>query len=339
MVIEVITPAESRPPSLKFLLGFLEAWKKRPDLLAQFTFRWCCSILERPREPLLFPLLDTAVGMLMTHDFARVLKIGFRFIRPGYRINQIIRLDYTSHLERIFRAASVCNDEVIADALYAWMAHQDHISHCPLEILFHERKGVDRPFPPRLRRVSIRTIEDVWRKEFGVSEVLLKRIYVKLDEMEMGKDDWGELILKAVRSSPGVSLPLHYWRLLGDLAHSTGLPRKFEDLCSVKMMKLLEVNREWERLEVWMGIIWQFKERPVVILVEDVERVTLKLLLRQPSALPKFEELGPRLKGSHAYLDRKLLELICTLAQVKPTPSATGFLPWVNSVMLCNCLP
>ena len=322
MVIKAVTPIEHYPDSLIFLLKFLAAWEKRPDSLAPFAFHWCCVILEEAQSN------DGAFGFRPTPDelLVQTLEIGFRFIHLGYRIDQIVHPDYASHLERIFHIASSHDDEVIADALCAWITHQDHTPHPPLEILFHQRKAVDRPLSPRLRQVSTRAIEDIWRKEYKVPEVLLKCLDVKLDEMKLGRDGWGELILQEVRSSPDGSLPLRHWRLLGNL-EVKGISAMFQDPCDVNLMKMLENNGEWEKLAVWMWLIWQSSNRPAVTCVEDVERVTLKVLLQQPSALPRFEELDTRLKGSHSYLDRKLLESICTLARVKPTPSAAQSLP------------
>ena len=322
MVIKAVATVEDYPKHLLFLLGFLVAWEKRPDSLAPFAFHWCCAILEETESHDRTPFFRLSSNDLLI----KTLEIGFRFIRLGYRINQIVRPDYVSHFEGIFRIASSCNNEVIADALCAWITYQDHTSHPPLEILFRERMAVDEPLSPRLRRVSIRAIEDIWRKEFKVPEVLLKCLDVELDEMKMERDSWGKLILQAVRSSLDGSLPLRHWRLLDNLAHDTYISIGSWGPRDVNMTKLLEENGEWEKLAVWMWVIWRSLERPVVKLLEDVERVTLKLLLRQPSALARFEELGTHLNNAYAYLDRKFLDLICTLVRVKPIPSATRFL-------------
>ena len=321
--MKAVTSIKHYPHSLVFFLDFLVAWKKRPDSLAPFAFHWCCVFLEEAQSNNGRHLSGTTSHTLII----KALEAGFRFIHLDYRIDRIVHPDYASHLESIFRNASSRGDEAIADALCAWITHQDHTPHPPLEILFHQRKAMDRPLSPRLRQVSTRAIEDIWRKESKVPEVLLKCLDVELDEMKLGRDEWGKLILEAARSSPDGSLPLRYWRSLENLAHDTKAPMRFEGPRDVNTMKLLEKNGEWEKLAVWMCVIWQSSNRPAVTLVEDVERVTLKLLLQEPSALPRFEELDTRLKGSHSYLDRKFLELICTLARAKPMPSATQFPP------------
>ena len=57
-------------------------------------------------------------------------------------------------------------------------------------------------------------------------------------------------------------------------------------------MRLLEEAEDWGKLEVWMVVVWL--SVPVLFgtrtpkLVEDIERVALKLFSLRPSVLPRF---------------------------------------------------
>jgi hypothetical protein len=114
-------------------------------------------------------------------------------------------------------------------------------------------------------------------------------------------------LVGVIRSPTGFeSLSSHYWRLLGKLA-STTIFRGFT-LRDMEVMRSLEEAEDWEKLEVWMVVVWMFLPIQTPETMEDIEQVTLKLSLRQPSALQRFEDLcerdaiwtqynGPKLRG------------------------------------------
>ena len=59
-------------------------------------------------------------------------------------------------------------------------------------------------------------------------------------------------------------------------------------------MKFLEEAEDWERLEIWMSVVWKSPLPPGSSMdkpMEDIERLTLKLLSRRPSALLRFQKL------------------------------------------------
>jgi len=65
-------------------------------------------------------------------------------------------------------------------------------------------------------------------------------------------------------------------------------------LRDAEVMRSLEEAEDWGRLEVWMMVIWQSLPPPSMVSsssVGEIEQVTLKLLLRRLSALPRFEDL------------------------------------------------
>ena len=70
----------------------------------------------------------------------------------------------------------------------------------------------------------------------------------------------------------------------------------------------------WEQLEGWMGDVWRSAPQPEPM--EGVGRVTLKLLLQRPSALPRFEGISETLR-----MEQKAeLRRICELARTEQPP-------------------
>jgi len=78
-------------------------------------------------------------------------------------------------------------------------------------------------------------------------------------------------------------------------------------------MMSLEEAGDLENLEGWMVVMW--RGNPTTS-IEDIERVTLKLLLHHPSALPRFEDLC----NTNKVWDKKLLQRICDKARAEPLP-------------------
>ena len=289
-----------------------------------------------------------------------ILEIGFRLAEPSRDI-QAPNLDHTPHHERMFEEAfSSDDDEVIADAMSVWIAdgYRTTPGWCP-RYLSKRMKSV-APFSPRLRRVGIRIIERTWSHELKVSGLetvrFLNRLDVDVDDLGERRE-WPKLLVYVIRSPMGLeSLSSHYWRLLDDLVLAgvcdiTPVSRDAE------VMRSLEEAGEWEKLEVWMAIVWESlrygfmpdtesmnaddesmdtedgsvdtgdklmdaedesmdpgaepmgaedKSMDVEyewmdgedesMNAEDVRRVTLKLLLQRPSALPRFDRLYSRHK-------------------------------------------
>jgi len=211
----------------------------------------------------------------------------------------------------------------------------------------------DTPFSPRLQRICIRAIERIWHHELRVSEFgtvrLLNRLDVDVDDMGK-KREWLKLLVDVIHSPAGLeSLSIHYWRLLDKLVlasnrFATFAPRDME------LTRLLEEAGHWEKLEVWMVIAWQSlgygltedtepgegtepredtesgedtdsgeEEDAELMDAEELEPVTLRLLLRRPSALPRFEALS----NSRAlwWMDQDVvLRRICAQARAEQLP-------------------
>jgi hypothetical protein len=229
---------------------------------------------------------------------SRTLEIGFRLVRPG-REHPTLDLNHKPHHKLALEIAfSSDDDEVIADAVSIWIVGGG--DHAPLgSFARHFAKRVERctPFSPRLRRTGTRAIERTWHGELEVSRLetirLLNRLDVGADDME-DEYTWVRLLVDVIRLPAGLeSLSSHYWRLLGELP----LAMDFETSESpdVEVMTSLEKAEDWEKLEVWMVVVWQsLPLSPPAAVMEDIERVTLELLLRRPSALLRFEALRKR---------------------------------------------
>jgi hypothetical protein len=261
-----------------------------------------------------------------------ILEIGFRLAGPGHD-GSALHLDHTPHHWRVFELAfSHRDDDVVADAVSVWIIGGDPAPPGSFACYFVERVEESSPFSPRLRQVTVRAIEPIKYNVLEVSGLetirLLNRLSVGVDDM-VDKRVWARLLAGVICLPAGVeSLSPHYWCLLDKLSLTT-------DFCDTpglrgaEVMRSLEEAEDWEKLEVWMVVVWQSIPSPTPTpLTEDVEWVTLKLLLRRPSALLRFGTLCERgsLYGSHKYKLRR----ICDQAQAEQPPSESPSSPYVS---------
>jgi len=230
----------------------------------------------------------------------RILQVGFRLVTPG-RDQPALRLNHTPHHDLVFkRTLSSDDDEVIADGVCAWIADRDRMPAGSCVHHLATRVARDTPFSPRLRWMSMRLIERMWDNKLGVSELetvqLLNRLEVCMDDMD-DKYKWIELLPDAICSQAGLkSLSIHYWHLLEQLLLTWSFPTTLLTR-AVGLVGSLEEAEDREKLEIWMVLAWQFKGYRLGGTVnseylEHLKQATLKHLLRQPSALPRFEGLA-----------------------------------------------
>jgi hypothetical protein len=251
-----------------------------------------------------------------------ILEIGFRLVGPGDDWSAL-HLRHTPHHGRMFETAfSSDDDEVVADVVSIWIVSGDHAP--PGSLARHLTKRVERstPFSPRLRQMSICVIERTWHGELemaGLETVrLLNRLDVDVDDMTK-QDVWGQLLVEVIRTPAGLKdLSSHHWCLLGELSLVTNSvtpgPR------DVEVMRLLETAEDWEKLEVWMVVVWlSLSGSAPGPVIEDAKRVTLNLLLRRSSASPRFEALCERgsLYPSHGVELRR----VCDQVRAEQLPS------------------
>ena len=178
--------------------------------------------------------------------------------------------------------------------------------------------GKNTPFSPRLRQLSIRATGHIWRGGVKLETIhILNRLEVGVDDAE-NKGEWVEMLRDVIRSPQGLkTLSSHYWLLLDRLLSTADLEASFtsEDK---EVMRLLEEAGEWEKLEVWMVLVWQTlpapgRYRSASDLTEGPRQSTLKLLLQRPSALQRIEDLCKTRTDKWAHKDT--LQEICNRAK------------------------
>ena len=304
--MEVI-PDGTQFKTLNYLFDFLAAWEERPASLTPMAYQWCSAISEVAGQLGLDGIdlashihdhLQSSTSMGCPH-LLTPLKIAFRLVGPAYDKLRQVYLKHAPQPDQAFEAAfSSDDDEVIADAACAWIIWSPRpTGSCSR--YFAKRVGDPRPFSPRLRQVAIRAIEDTGPTELTVSapEVvnLLNRLDVRVGDLD-DKNQWQALLAEVIRSPVGEILSSHHWRLLDELVSAEMFLGSFE-MRDVEVMTSLEEAGNWEKLEVWMVIVWESPStmsRPTPRLLEVIGNVTLKLLLSRPSALQRFEILPRR---------------------------------------------
>ena len=262
------------------------------------------------------------------HLLSITLEIGFRCVALNNN-QSALHLDHTPHNEWVFETAfSSSDDEAIADALCAFIVGRHRPPPGSYAHYLAKRVESDTPFPPRLQQVSIRTLERIWRNELKVSGFVVRwlhRLNIDADDM-VEKGSWAELLIEMIRTPMGPeSLSSHYWRLLDKLV-VTSRRRLNLALRDMEVMRSLEEAEDWEKLGVWMGVVWSFLPYSRISeSMEGIEQVTLKLLLQRPSTLQGFERIcdAGALRdpyGEYLYFRNKLKQM-CDQARVEQLPS------------------
>ena len=277
------------------------------------------------------------------HLLSITLEIGFRLV-PS-RVTMAYSWEYTPGHDWILETAfSSHDDEVIADAMRAYIANRHRIPYGSFMRYFSKRVESGTPFSPRLQQVSIDTIELLWcyQPEALVLEAVGWLNRLNMDDLTKGqKPIWANLLVKVVCSPRGLeNLSPRHWDFLDKLAPFTDPSVGFGprgggviEPCGMEVMRLLEEAGDWEKLETWLLFAW----RALVFdsVVEDVGRVTLGLLLRRPSALPRFENLSKTANLWRRFCEE--LRQICSDARAKQLPSEPS-LPYVP-IRLTRHLP
>ena len=267
--------------------------------------------------------LESPTPIHYAHLLSITLQIGFR-LEPSRAMLSHDR-EHTSDYDWIFETAfSSRDDEVVADAIRTYVANRYRKPYGLFARHFSKRVGSDTPFSPRLRGVSIRAIKDIWR--FVVHEALTLEAVRWLDRLSVGMDDvgerkwlWGSLLVDVVCSPTGPEiLSSHYWDLLDKLAHRTFPDTRFGPR-GMEVMRSLEKAEDWWKSEVWVVVVWQASLDGAM--GEEVGRVTLKLLLQRPSALPRFENLRKAVMPWEQETVIEELQRICDQARTEQSPS------------------
>ena len=271
---------------------------------------------------------------MYAHLLLITFEIGFCCDKPGCDQSGLL-LEHTLHHKWVFETIlSSDDDEVIADALCIWTV--GNINTPPGSCARYLAERVERatPFSPRLQQASIRAIERIWRNELKVSGLdtvhWLNCLNIDVDDM-VDKQTWAELLVEAIRSPTGPeSLSSHYWHMVDKLVVASRLRLGLASH-DTEVMRLLEEAEDWEKLGAWMVIVWSFlsgSKIPISESMEGIEQVTLRSLLRRPSALPTFEDLceaGPLSCPCLSCQECKdKLQRICNQVRAEQLPSESS---------------
>ena len=274
------------------------------------AYRWCSAIAEAAERLHLAPNVMHKPHEIKTGvpDFFISLAIAFRLAGPENGWIEGTRLTHMPHHHQVFNGAfSSDDDDIIADAACAWIVGDLK----PTEsYALHFAKRVDnpRPFSPRLRQVAIRVIEVTGPKELDGWDSVIVRLFnhlnISVDELDTPYGVWQGLLVDVIRSPAGKNLSSHYWDSMGKLISPTEMytgDRNFQ-VRDEDVMKLLKEAKDWEKLEIWMVIVWESLPKQTFDL-EDIKHATLELLSSRPSALQRFKDLPRRVPdGARAIL-------------------------------------
>lgn len=272
---------------LSDLLGGLVKWISPPTYLMHHAYGWCSAICEKNED------LGACKDLLML-----ALQLGFRqyHIYPDWIQFPPVHTEY--HKRMIDVVFSIGDIDTVADALCAWTlgdtpqlrfpslgACADHIVSLP-----------DVKSSQRLRHMVIHAIECIGYPEFervGVQKLvpLLNGLKIEVHEMEW-RSRWMSFLWSVLRSPPGQQyLSPHYWQCIVPMAMQPGLFALSIDPSDLEIMKSFEEAGDWEKLEVWIGMMWilELPEDMVQVEVEEVKQVTQILFYKHPNALKTVE--------------------------------------------------
>ena len=286
-----------------------------------------------------------------------LLEVGFRLAKNDDTWAHILPDD---HHELIFETAfSSDDDQVVADALRMWITSGACTSLGSFSRYFTMRLERDNPFPRELQQLIMCVIVQFWmseRRESGPEIVhLLNRLnantgwswsHEQVDLGSYGQVDLGSygqvdlvtdclmgLVRDAVRGPGGLALLPYYWPLLDRFVVVEGNHWDLES-GDWDVMRALREAEDWEKLEVWMLVMWKSLLRYATSepSMEDIRKVTLELLLHRRSALRRFEGLcgesqcgeegEPREEEEESDDNpKRVLRDICKQARIENPPS------------------
>jgi len=222
-----------------------------------------------------------------------ILEIGFRQTRLGLE-RPTIYLNHTSHHERIFEIVfSSDDDELIADAVCVWVVDSDNAPPGLCARYFAKRMERDTPLSQRSRRMGIYATERTWRHDLAILGLeilpLLNRLNISADDVH-DETEWVQLLMDVICLPTGSEVfPSRYWSFLARMVFTAGGFVAFESR-DVEVMRLLGEARNWENLLLWMVVVWCGTENWPPTAMQEIEQMTLELLLQQPR-LPQLRPM------------------------------------------------
>jgi len=312
----VINAASNSHPHhqlLSDLLGGLAKWASPPAYFTQYAYAWCSAICEKNED------IDACKDLLVS-----ALKLGFRrddIYVDSMRYNPV----HTDHHKRMIDVIfSTGNTDTIADALCAWTIGDTPQLRFPFlgACADHLVNLTGMEFPPRLRRMVIRAIECIGYPEFeraGIEKFVPLLNGLEIEVHEMGwRSRWTSFLWNVLRSFPGQRhLSSHYWQYIVPMAMQPGLFPLHLKPSDLDTMKSFEEAEDWERLEVWVGMMWILELPEEGIEVEEVERATRTLFCKRPGAFQTVEEwvLGASEENSLYVQHGDIFRMVCDEAR------------------------
>ena len=145
------------------------------------------------------------------------------------------------------------------------------------------------------------------------------------DEDLDDKGVWARLLLDTIQSSEGMRRLSHsHWEMLVELLILE--PRLLQGVVwSPCVTASLESDREWDRLECWMGVVWMaWPPGTGSTAGEDVRRAMLSLFRQRPGAIPKLEQWIGRWSVKHGKAAPDNFRQICEQTRPKETRQVTS---------------
>jgi len=286
--LSAIVGTPARRAFIPYLLRDLIKLEYRPEYLTETLYQWCSVIYEKHE------LLQDWESLLLV-----CLEIGFRHL--DFRTESIeANLTHTEHhrglVDVVFKNQE---SESIADLLHAWTAKPKYsewapnlLGFCPAHLV-----GLHNliPFSPRLRRLIIRSVEQLGYNGFegvGVERFigLLNHLDVTIEDMDE-KKNWGKLLLGTIQSSGGTQHLSHwYWELLVELAVSELWWLRPDPARTLQVITSLTEAKEWDKLECWVGIVWMLLPDGLDSGNGDLGHSMALLFRQRPGAAHKLEQ-------------------------------------------------
>lgn len=261
-----------------------------------------------------YPALDFYAYLLPI-----ILEVGFRLTgtEPTWRY---IPLNRTSHHAWVFEvASSKGDDEFIADAVCMFIMNGVRIPLDSFARYFAKRVKRSTPFLPRLQRLIMHAIRCLWHR--GSRDSGLETISL-LNRLDVEGEVWDDVLEDVIHSPAGLrGLSLGYWRLMLESMGDTWClePRDIE------AMRLLREVSDWEKLEIWMLVVWACLPHSSGVAdesVEEIEGVTLELISQRRSAIQRFGALYGQKASENLYYRacKERLQNICNQARARVLP-------------------
>jgi len=290
-VLSAIKGTHTRQAFIPHVLRDLIKLEYRPEYLTEILYEWCSMIYKKHE---------------CIPDWERLLlvclEIGFRHL--DFRTESIeASLTHTEHhrglVDVVFKSQE---SESVADLLHAWTAkHKSYyygwvcnlLGFCPAHLI-----GLHNlvPFSPRLRRLIIRSIEQIGYEGFegvGVERFigLLNHLHVTVEDMDE-KKNWGKLLLNTIQSSEGIRhlSQSWYWELLVGLVVSESRWLGPDPKRSLQIVTSLTEAKEWDKLECWVGIVWMLLPEGLDPGEGDLGHSMTLLFRQRPGTVQKLEQ-------------------------------------------------